>query len=126
MKRKWILSVLLIAAGCANQPRPPAVPAAPPPPLEPTVPIPPPPPKGEPESFTGIDAARLQALAGSPAFTRKDGAVEMWRYDTPACRVFFFLTGTPGKVQHVETLPRGANSAADPACLNALRASKPS
>ena len=124
MTRKWTLLLLLIAAGCANQPRPHVAPVAPPPPLEPTVPIPPPPPKGEPESFTGIDAARLQGLAGPPAFTRKDGAVEMWRYDTPACRVFFFLSGTPGKVQHVETLPRGANSAADPACLNALR--KPS
>jgi hypothetical protein len=124
MTRKWILFVLLMAAGCANQPRPPVAPVAPPPPLIPTVPIPPPPPKGEPESFNGIDAARLQALAGTPAFTRKDGAVEMWRYDTPACRIFFFLTGTPGKVQHVETLPRGTNSAADPACLSALR--KPS
>ncbi|HEY2835293.1 MAG TPA: hypothetical protein VGI89_01905 [Rhizomicrobium sp.] len=96
---------------------------APPPPLEPTVPLPPPPPKGEPENFLGIDAARLQTMAGAPAFTRKDGSMEMWRYDTPACRVFFFLTGAPGKVQHVETLPRSASSAADPECLNALRKS---
>jgi hypothetical protein len=121
MTRKSILFALLMLAGCASQPRAPAAPAAPPLPPEPTVPIPPPPPKGEPEQFTGMDAARLQALAGAPAFTRKEGAIEMWRYDTPSCRIFFFLNGAPGKVQHVETLPRGANSAADPACLNALR-----
>ena len=124
MTRKSILFAILMLAGCASQPRAPVAPAAPPPPPEPTVPIPPPPPKGEPEQFTGMEAARLQALAGAPAFTRKDGAVEMWRYDTQTCRVFFFLSGKPGKVQHVETLPRGANSAADTACLNALR--KPS
>jgi hypothetical protein len=46
----------------------------------------------------------------------------MWRYDTTSCRAFFFLTGTPPKVQHVETLPRGKDNDADPACLNALRA----
>ena len=124
MIRKFAILALLIAAGCAAQPRAPVAPSAPPPPPEPTVPIPPPPPKGEPESFTGIDAARLQALAGAPAFTRKDGSLEMWRYDTRSCRIFFFLTGAPSKVQHVETLPRGANSAADPQCLSALR--KPS
>jgi hypothetical protein len=46
----------------------------------------------------------------------------MWRYDTASCRAFFFFTGTPPKVQHVETVPRASNAAADPACLNALRA----
>jgi hypothetical protein len=126
MTRKLALLTMLALAGCAAQPRAPAPPVAPPPPPEPTVPIPPPPPKGEPESFTGIDAARLQALAGIPAFTRKDGSLEIWRYDTQTCRIFFFLTGAPGKVQHVETLPRGTNSAADPECLSALKSSRPS
>jgi len=122
MNRTWILPALLILAGCAVQPRAPAAP--PPPPPEPTVPIPTPPPRSVPEEFTGMDAARLKTVAGIPAFTRKDGAVEMWRYDTQTCRAFFFLSGTPGKVQHVETLPRGTDNAADPQCLNALR--KPS
>jgi hypothetical protein len=121
MTRKSILIAMLMLAGCASHPRAPAAPTVPSPAPEPTVPIPPPPPKGEPEQFTGMDAARLQALAGAPVFTRKDGAVEMWRYDTPSCRIFFFLSGAPGKVQHVETLPHGPNTAADPVCLNALR-----
>ena len=125
MTKRATLFGLLLLAGCAAQPRAPAAPVTPPSPTEPTVPIAPPPPKGEPENFLGIDAARLQTMAGAPAFTRKDGAMEMWRYDTASCRVFFFLTGAPGKVQHVETLPRGANSAADPQCLNALKSSRP-
>jgi hypothetical protein len=120
---KKILAGLLffVAAGCAAQPRPPA--PAPPAP-EPTVPIPPAPPRGEPPSFANIDAARLRALAGTPAFARKDGAAEMWRYDAGSCRVFFFLTGAPAKVQHVETMPRGKDGAADPECLSALASSK--
>ncbi len=117
-----ILSLLLFA-GCAAQPRP--LVAAPPPAN--TVPIPPPPPKGEPDLFTGIQAPQLQALMGAPVFTRKDGATEIWRYDNASCHAFFFLTGAPAKVQHVETLPRGKASAADPECLTALRSSpKPS
>jgi len=124
MTRRTILLAMLMLAGCASQPRAPATPAAPSSPSQPTVPIPPPPPKGEPQQFIGMDAPRLQALAGMPVFTRKDGAVEMWRYDTQSCRIFFFLSGAPGKVQHVETLPHSTSSAADPNCLNALR--KPS
>jgi len=122
--KKILASLMLSAlAACAapssRAPAPPATAA-----IEPTVPIPPPPPKGEPQRFAGLDAARLTALAGTPAFTRKDGATEMWRYDAGACRVFFFFTGTPAKVQHIETMPRGQNAAADPQCLTALQASK--
>jgi hypothetical protein len=45
----------------------------------------------------------------------------MWRYDAGSCRVFFFLTGAPAKVQHIETLPRGRDGATDPQCLTALQ-----
>jgi hypothetical protein len=65
----------------------------------------------------------LQAAFGKPAFVRKDGATEMWRYDGTACRAFFFLYGTPLAVRHVETLPHGPQNAADMSCLTALRAS---
>ena len=112
MKKNIAVLFALALAGCAAPQRAPS---------PPTVPIPSAPPAREPDAFTGLQAAQLRAMAGAPAFTRKDGATEMWRYDTASCRAFFFFTGAPPKVQHVETVPRGANSAADPACLNALR-----
>ena len=117
--KKLLAGLMLSAlAACAAPQRPTIAPtqAA----VEPIVPLPPPPPKGERQGFAGIDAARLTALAGPPAFTRKDGATEMWRYDAGACRVFFFFTGAPARVQHIETMPRGQSAAADPECLNAL------
>jgi hypothetical protein len=69
-----------------------------------------------------MPATALQAAFGKPAFVRKDGVTEMWRYDGAACRAFFFLYGAPLAVRHVETLPHGVQSAADSACLTALRA----
>jgi hypothetical protein len=107
-----ILASLLGLAACATKP--------PLPPAAPTVPIPPaPPPHAEPLGFTGLAPDALRARLGAPAFSRKDGVTEMWRYDAGACHAFFFLTS--GQVTHVETIPRGANDAADPACLNALK-----
>jgi len=117
--KKFLAGLMLSAlAACAAPTRAPIAPATAL--VGPTVPLPPPPPKGEPPGFAGIDAARLTALAGTPTFTRKDGATEMWRYDAGSCRVFFFFTGAPAKVQHIETMPRGKTAAADPECLNAL------
>ncbi len=109
--------LVLLAAGCANQaPRAPRTAAAA---------IPSAPPRGEPPGYFNLSAAALQAALGRPAFVRKDGAVEMWRYDGAACRAFFFFYGAPLAVRHVETLPHGVNTAADSACLTALRASPP-
>ena len=109
-----ILASVLLLAGCAAKAPPPA-PAA-------VVPIPPPPaPHVEPPNFIGLAPDALRVRLGSPAFLRKDGGTEMWRYDAGACHAFFFLTG--GKVTHVETIPRGSNDAADLACLSALRKS---
>lgn len=116
------LMLLALAACAAPSSRPVVTPTQAS--VEPTVPLPPPPPKGEPQRFAGLDAARLTALAGAPAFTRKDGETEMWRYDAGSCRVFFFFTGVPARVQHIETMPRGQSAAADPECLSALEASK--
>jgi hypothetical protein len=107
----------LLAVGCAAQPAPP--PAPPPPPSA----IPPAPPRGEPGLYLNMAAPGLQMAFGRPAFVRKDGATEMWRYDGAACRAFFFLYGAPLTVRHVETLPHGAQNAADSACLTALRVS---
>jgi hypothetical protein len=110
------VAVVLVVAACARPPAPPS-------PAAPGVPIPPPPPRGEPDQFSGIGVDRLQVLLGSPAFIRKDGATEMWRYDNSNCHAFFFLydTGTQRQVRHVETVPQGKGIAADPVCLNALK-----
>jgi hypothetical protein len=109
---------LMLLAGCAVKAPPP--PSAPPVPAgAPIVPIPAAPPRIEPPSFTGLSPEALRARLGTPPFSRKDGATDMWRYDTNACHAFFFFTGN--QVGHVETVPRGPDGAADPACLTALR-----
>jgi hypothetical protein len=117
IRRVIILSLALLAGACAAK-----APQAPPP--QPTTAIiPPPPPRGEPGPWFNMAATGIQAAFGKPAFVRKDGATEMWRYDGAACRAFFFLYGSPLTVRHVETLPHGPQSAADTGCLAALQAS---
>jgi hypothetical protein len=117
IRRVTILSLTLLAAGCAAR-----APQAPPP-HPATASIPAAPPRGEPSQYINMAATGLQAAFGKPAFVRKDGVTEMWRYDGAACRAFFFLYGSPLMVRHVETLPHGVESAADSACLTALQAS---
>ena len=114
------LACLILAvavAGCSAPKAPSPVPSA--------STIPPAPPRGEPGQYLNMPAAALQAAFGKPAFVRKDGATEMWRYDGQSCRAFFFLYGSPLAVRHVETLPHAARNAADMDCLIALRASPP-
>ncbi|HZQ39826.1 MAG TPA: hypothetical protein VFA87_03500 [Rhizomicrobium sp.] len=118
IRRLSCLLVALLAAGCAAPA--PKTPAA-----APQTAIPSAPPRGEPGQYLNMASTSLQAAFGKPAFVRKDGATEMWRYDGANCRAFFFLYGTPPMVRHVETLPHGRDSAADTACLTALRASPP-
>ena len=117
MRHAACLIAVLLAAGCASGGKPPAprtqssIPGAPP--------------RGEPPAYFNLSTTALQAALGRPAFGRRDGAIEMWRYDGANCRAFFFFYGAPLAVRHVETLPNGARSAADDACLNALRVSPP-
>jgi hypothetical protein len=130
IRRAAALALLVLLAACAQQGRKPAPGIAPVQPSpRPAVPIPPAPPRGEPAEFQGLPQANLRAMLGQPQFARQDGATEMWRYDGAQCRAFFFFYGPKGAetVRHVETLPAGAASAADPLCLSALRsARKPS
>ena len=120
VRRLSCLVLALLAAGCAAK-RPPA------PAVQPSATaIPSAPPRGEPGLYLNMAASGLQAAFGRPAFVRKDGATEMWRYDGQNCRAFFFLYGAPLAVRHVETLPHGAQNAADMDCLTALRISAPS
>ena len=131
MNRLGIFAVLTLAlAGCAQPPASaPAVASAPPPRPgpRPEVPIPPAPPPGEARDYLNRTPANLRSLLGAPQFVRQDGGTEMWRYDGASCRAFFFFQGPAGSqaVRHVETLPAGAASAADPLCLSALRAARP-
>ena len=105
-------------AGCAAKAPAPVAPAP--------VPIPAPPPRpSAPPAFDGLSSDALKTRLGTPAFSRKDGTTEMWRYDGASCRAFFFLYGAPPVVRHVETLPHGSGSAADMACLSALKSSSP-
>ena len=115
MRKLLTLSVAVFLAGCAAKTPPPA-PVAPPPP-----PAPAPVPRVEPPSFTGLAPDAQRARLGAPVFSRKDGATDMWRYDSKSCRAFFFFTG--GQVTHVETMPEGQGNNADLACLNSLRKS---
>jgi hypothetical protein len=116
MRRFSCLILALLAAGCAAK-----APLLPP--AQTSTAIPSAPPRGEPGQYLNMAVSGLQAAFGKPAFVRKDGATEMWRYDGEACRAFFFLYGTPLTVRHVETLPHSPQSAADSACLTALRVS---
>jgi hypothetical protein len=114
MKRQAALLMICCAlAGCATKP------AAPP-----RVALPAAPPSGEPQGTTGLHEADLRATFGTPAFVRHDGTAQIWRFDAPGCKAFFFLYSRDGAtaVWHVETAPRGAKIAADENCLNALRA----
>ena len=121
--------LILLLAGCA-QPRAPQLASTAPRPSRPVpaVPIPRSPPAGEPREYVNLPPANLRGLLGQPQFVRTDGGTEIWRYDGAVCRAFFFFQGPKGSetVRHVETLPAGTASAADPLCLNALRtAAKP-
>ena len=114
MIRKFlVLASLLLLAGCAAKtPAPRLAPSS--------VPIPSAPRRqAEPPGYTGLSLDGLRARLGTPAFSRKDGATEMWRYDANACHAFFFFTS--GLVTHIETIPRGPGDSADPACLSALK-----
>jgi hypothetical protein len=112
IRKALIVSACLLLAACANRAAIPdrvALPSAPPP--------------GEPPNTIGLSADEMRATFGQPAFVRKDGETQFWRYNGASCRAFFFLYKQNNvlTVQHVETIPRGVAIAADNACVNALR-----
>jgi hypothetical protein len=112
MRRFLILACCGALAACAHQPPPDRVA------------LPPAPPRGEPVTTIGLTEADLRVQFGAPAFTRREGTAQLWRYDGASCRAFFFLypdTANALNVRHVETTPRGNDMAADPKCLDALR-----
>lgn len=87
--------------------------------------LPTPAPIGEPGNIAGMDAGHIRVAFGAPQFVRKDGQIEMWRYDGSGCKAFFFMYPNGGSlaVRHVETMPRGQNNqGADSSCLQGLLA----
>src|SRR6185295_6330977 len=106
MKAKALSVLSLCALAACAGPTPP-----------PQVAVPSPPPSGEPGNVAGMDASRIRVAFGVPQFVRKDGQIEMWRYDGAGCKAFFFMypRGNSLAVKHVETLPRPSNAAADTA-----------
>jgi len=109
IRRGLALSLLALLGACATHPPD-------------HVALPPAPPPGEPANFIGLTDAAMRTSYGAPAFVRKDGSIQMWRYKGMACQAFFFLYPTRGvlTVQHVETLPHPNNSATDTSCLQSL------
>jgi hypothetical protein len=109
-----VLSLLLFAGlgACATQPIQQA-----------SLPSPPPSSR-EPGNIAGMDASRIRVAFGDPQFVRKDGQVEMWRYDGANCKAFFFMypRGDSLAVKHVETMPRPDNATTDSTCLQGLLA----
>ena len=70
------------------------------------------------------DAPSLRARYGAPDFIRREGESELWRYDGADCAAFFFLyrDGNALTIRFSETMPRGKETAADPACVESLNA----
>jgi hypothetical protein len=68
------------------------------------------------------DGSAIRARFGAPDFLRREMDNELWRYDANHCSVFFFLQrrGATLQLRYTETLPRGTDIAADPACVTAL------
>lgn len=120
--RPLLLATCVLLAGCATS-RQTTQPAASAPPAI----VPPAPPAGEPADLAGLKATQLREVFGTPDFVRKEGSMELWRYDSPGCKAFFFLYpyGQSLLVRHVETLPRGNVMAADQSCLDSLHPKSP-
>jgi type IV pilus biogenesis protein CpaD/CtpE len=112
-----VLAVCLCAllSACASRP------------AAPTAAVHAPAPSKDPAKPVGLSAQDLRTFFGAPAFIRQENGDEMWRYDGAGCRAFFFLysQGDSQIVSLVETIPRGATTAADSNCLAALRARAP-
>jgi hypothetical protein len=120
MRRLILLSCCALLAACATSRQ-----TAPPPTARPQRNIvPAAPDAGEPGDLAGLKSTQLREVFGPPNFVRKEGSMELWRYDSVTCKAFFFLYpyGQALLVKHVETLPRGATLAVDQTCLDSLHA----
>jgi len=115
-----------ISAGPATEGQPPAVPS----PLAPSSvepssapedQAPSPAPDVKPMPIPS-DGAAIRTRFGAPDFVQREMDNELWRYDVSNCSVFFFLQrrGAMLQLRYTETLPRGMDVAANPACIASL------
>jgi hypothetical protein len=70
--------------------------------------LPAPPPPAMPADLTGMGAAEVLALLGSPDFRRSEPPAELWQYRAADCILDVFLYRDPGgyRVVHAETRQR--------------------
>jgi hypothetical protein len=75
----------------------------------------------DPLRFTGMSAADVTGLLGTPSFQRRDASAEIWQYYGPssACVLDLFVYPEQGvqRVAHAELRSRTAGRAAASACL---------
>ena len=102
-------------------PSPVVPPSVEPSPPTPDVQAPTPAPDAKPAPIPS-DGPAIRTRFGAPDFVRREMDNELWRYDGNRCSVFFFLQhrGPMLQLRYTETLPRGTDMAADPACLASL------
>jgi hypothetical protein len=115
--RFLLLACCALLAGCATSRQTTSPPPRPQQAIVPAAPSP-----GEPADLAGLKSTQLREVFGAPNFIRKEGTMELWRYDNAGCKAFFFLYpyGQALLVRHVETLPRGSTQAANQTCLDSL------
>jgi hypothetical protein len=81
-----------------------------------------PPAHGQTKKLTEFTTDDLRVTFGAPAFVRKEGGNEIWRYDVGACRIFFFFYKNGGglEMRQIESVPDGHPGGIDRNCFNAL------
>ena len=70
------------------------------------------------------DLEKLSIPEGAERVLLRTANSELWRYDGTNCALFMFLYRERDSFQlrHMETLPRGAQSATDETCLSSVKA----
>jgi len=134
-------ALTLATAACAGPARPtiPAETAFPPPapppepqprlPDGPLVPLNPPPVAmvppdrlAHPDGLVGMSRDEVTQRLGAPAFTRNEGAAQVWRFDGTACflDVFLYRDGEDFRVRHVAVRAPSVARADPVACFREL------
>ena len=76
-------------------------------------------PIAKPGDLAGRTVEQVSALLGTPAFRRRDGTAEVWRYDGNVCflDVFFYQEQGTARVKHAEVRRRAGAPKSDRDCI---------